>query len=170
MLTRACLVLGVALLAACNDSGSRERGGELTAEWLGSDTGGISARPHAVWCKGDNRIKITAVRGDVGLGLLIYPNRKLLGTEIPVFDPGIDSAVRPGVAFAGRWVRSKQVVAFQSDSGSLQFDSSETGLSGKFTVRLKGLNSSDTLRMSGHFGRVNLEPCLNDTTPPAGPG
>lgn len=165
------LLTAAALAIACGGSAAKVAGGDFTAEWTGADSGGISVRPHAVWCEGDKRLKVTAVRGDVGVGLLIYPSGALKPGTFPVFDPGIDSAKRPGVAFAGRWVKNKQVVAFQSDSGDIALDSTATGFSGKFTVRLKGLNNNDTVRMSGHFGRITLDPCLNPApTSPGRPG
>jgi hypothetical protein len=145
-------------------------GGEFTAEWVGADTGGISVKPHAVWCEGDRRLKITAVRGETGVGLLVYPVRSLNLEAYQVFDPGLDTVLRPGAALAGRWVREKQIVAYQSDSGTVRLDSTANGLGGKFTVRMRGLNNpNDTVRVTGHFGGLVLDPCLNKAPTPSGP-
>jgi hypothetical protein len=160
----------MALLLACGrNAAGNHRSGELTVEWLGADTGGLSTRPHAIWCERDGRFKLTATKGDIGVGIVIYPKGLLRPGPVSVFDPGLDSVVRPGVAIAGRWVGDKAVAAFQSDSGSLELTQGATGLGGTFGVRLRGLNSTDTVRMTGHFGGVTPEACPNDSTPSGPP-
>lgn len=162
-------VVAVTLLAGCDGDAPTAHSGELTVEWIGADTGGLSARPLAVWCERDNRLKLTAVKGETGVGLLVYPSGALGPGDFPAFDPGLDSAVRPGVAFATRWVSKKAVAAYQSDSGGLEVTRGSTGLGGTFTVRLRGLNNTDTVRMTGHFGGLTPERCAADSAPPGPP-
>lgn len=158
-LLTACVVLG----SACGGAGSGSGGGraEFTAEWIGADTGGLSVRPSGVWCERDSALKVTAVKGDLGVGVVIYPIGQLKTGHYPVFDPGLDSMKRPGAAFAVRWVDDKHVAAYQSDSGGIDFSTGSTGLSGKFTVRMRGLDNTDTVRMTGHFGGFEQVPCAD---------
>lgn len=160
----------VAALLACNGATGSSRGGELTAEWLGSDTGGISGKPSTAWCRSDTMLKLFVTKGEDGVGVAIFPPDSLTPGSYPVFDVLVDSVrPRPGVTVAGRWVDDKTVAAYQSDSGSLDLTREPTGLAGRFTVRLHGVNSADTVRMTGHFGGITPGACPSDPRPAKAP-
>lgn len=164
-------LVGLTALALCacapND---RTQAGELTVEWLGADTGGLSAKPVAQWCAGDTALKITATKGEAGVGLLILPAAEPEIGEYTVFDPLVDSTrVRPGMIVGSRWVDDKTVVAYQSDSGLLTLNREPTGLSGRFTVRMHDLNRADTVRMTGHFGGITPGACPGAPAAPNAP-
>lgn len=162
--------LTIAVVLACAGKGKSAGKGELTVEWLGSDTGGLSTAPRVVWCRGDSILKIIATKGEDGVGVAIFPVAEPAPGAYAIFDPVSDSTrVRPGASIASRWIDDKTVAAYQSDSGSLTLSREATGLAGTFTVRLHGVNSTDTVRMTGHFGGITPGPCPTDPTPAKAP-
>ncbi len=175
--SRATLVL---LLVACTKSGGTATpgSGEFTAEWTGSDTGGLSAPPRVFWCAAANRLDVTAEREDVGVALAFYLTgdpRSGFGPRakpeilLPVFDPGIDTAIPPAVAVVSRWFDQKAVQAYQSDSGAVTLAVKAGALEARFGVRLRALNGVDTVRMEGHFGGVQPQACPSDSASPPAP-
>ncbi|HVK01367.1 MAG TPA: hypothetical protein VM365_10885, partial [Gemmatimonadales bacterium] len=65
---------GVVLATAC----SRERpadspGATLEARWVGSDSGKIVAPAVAEWCDSLRLLEVSAVHGDTGIALVLYP-------------------------------------------------------------------------------------------------
>jgi hypothetical protein len=163
-------VLTTVAALACGGKDKPAGQGELTVEWLGADTGGISTAPRAVWCRGDTVLKIVATKGEEGVGVALFPTAEPEPGAYAIFDPVADSVrLRPGASVASRWVRDKNVAAYQGDSGSVTLTKEATGLAGTFSVRLHGVNSSDTIRMTGHFGGIGPGPCPTDPTPARAP-
>lgn len=142
---------------------------ELTVEWLGSDTGGLNARPTATWCDRDTSLRLFATKGEDGIALLLLPTQRLIPGSYPVFNPQDTLRSRPGVAIGSRWVDNKTVAAYQSDSGGLTLTKEATGLAGTFTVRMHGVNTSDTVRLTGHFGGITPAACPGAPPPPKAP-
>jgi hypothetical protein len=153
--------VAAAMLLACGESPTRERGGELTAEWVGTDSGGISVKPTVIMCEREGRLTITAIKGDLGLGLVLYPANGLTRGKMPIVDPAVDTST-PRAVMAARWIKEKAVVGYQSDTGLLILNSTVNGLGGTFSARLRGLNATDTISLTGHYGRLNPEPCPAD--------
>jgi hypothetical protein len=164
-------LLATAAVLACGGRDGSSGNGEFTVEWLGADTGGISTAPVSAWCRGDTVLKVIATRGEDGVGVAVFPAAEPEPGSYPIFDPVADSVrSRPGAFIGSRWLDDKSVVAYQSDSGSVVLTREATGLAGTFTVRMHGVNSSDTIRMTGHFGGVTPGPCPTDPTPPRAAG
>lgn len=173
------LALLALTLAACASAGTREAGvGEFTAEWTGSDTGGLTTRPTFAWCQQAGRLDVSARREDVGIALALYladlPGGETAGrprkTEayLPAFDPGIDTVGPSGAAIASRWFSQKTVTAYQSDSGGVTIKGDGTTISARFGARLRSLNGEDTVRMTGHFSGPAGGACSGDSaTSPA---
>jgi hypothetical protein len=131
---------------------------------VGSDTGKLSAAPRAAFCTEGNHLEILATKGDLGIGLAIYPGEKLEDGSFEAFDPSVDSISRPGVAAAARWFTEREIAAYQSDWGSLKLKKRGQVLSGGFAMHLRKVGvDSDTIVLNGHFSGVVPGPCVPDT-------
>lgn len=164
-MNRPVMLLAGVLVAGCGggDEGGAQRA-ELTAEWVGADTGGINVSPKVTWCASDTLLTVLGMKGDGGLGLAILTTAGPDPGTYPVRDPSTDTTrIRPGAYLAARWVGDKAVPAYQGDSGSVTLTNEATGLSGTFSARLRGVNTTDTIRMTGHFGGTRPGACPADT-------
>lgn len=155
------------ILMACSGP---EGAARLEARWIGSDTGAFAGTSKVTWCGSVQRLEITAVDGnDAGVGLAIYPVKELRPGRYGAFDPGIDSVRRPGVAAASRFFTEQAVKGFQSDSGELELERSGTAFSARFAFRMRSLEGSDTVRLTGRFRDAVPGPCPGDTTTAVAP-
>ncbi len=154
------LSLSVPLVACPGPTG----GGSFHASWAGLDTGRVTGKPHATWCPGARRLEISAVQGDQGVGLALYPDSSPEAGAYPAFDPGADTVRRPGVAAGLRWFSESAVRGYQGDSGSLTLTREGERLSGRFGFRLRSLEGADTVRMSGEFSGAAPGNCPADST------
>lgn len=162
----AWVTLGVLSLAGCrgaSTSGTAEGQGSFSASWVGSNTGKLSGTPRAVFCREGNHLEIMASRGDVGVGLAVYPAKDLVSGNYEGFDPQ-DSIVRPGVAGAARWFTERDIRAFQSQSGSLNLVKNGAAWSGGFGLQLRRVGAdTDSIMLSGQFRGVVPGPCPADS-------
>lgn len=143
-------------------------GPTLEAAWTGSDTGRIAVRPSVAWCEGAGVLTVAGVREDLGFGLAIYPNGEPQGGAYPVFDPGVDTTTRPGVAAAARWFTETALQGFQSDSGALELQARAGALEGLFQFRMRSLDGKDTIDVQGRLRGIRPGPCrLADSVAPA---
>lgn len=156
----------LALSAACQ-RGDGKGGDRLALRWSGSDSGAVKLRAHAGWCEEGARLEVIAVRDDQGFGLAIYPDGPLAAGEFPAFDPGIDTAHRPGASLAARWYTDAAIVGYQSDSGRLSLTRAAEGYGAEFGFRLRSLDGEDTLRMTGRFRELVPGSCPADSLPAA---
>ncbi len=162
--TRALPLAGLLLLSSCEQGGTGPR---LEAAWTGTDTGAIATTARVAWCPVAARLEVTAIRADQGFGLVIFPvGDSLSAGEFQSFDPGIDTAARPGVAAAARWFTDERMAAFQSDSGSLELARAGNGYDARFGFRLRGLDGQDTLVVTGRATGLMVDtPCPADSVP-----
>jgi hypothetical protein len=156
------------LLGACRSTGRPEEGGagasgKLAASWVGADTGKLSGTARAAWCDADRRLELTAVQGDAGVGLVLYPVAEVQAGTYAAFVPGADSIPRPGVAGAARWFTERAIAAYQSDSGRLELSGSQGALAGTFDLHMRSLEGEDTVRLSGRFSGVRPGACVADS-------
>ena len=170
---RVDIVRGVATLvlaiAACKRSGTAAHG-ELVASWSGSDTGRVVAGARTSWCPVARRLEVLATKDDRGFGLVLYPVQDSIAPgTYPGFDPGVDTVHRPGSAGAVRWFAERSVVAYQSDSGSIQAERGDRGLELTFGFRMRSLNGRDTIRATGSARDLAPGPCAADSVPGAAP-
>ncbi len=162
---RALSLAGIVLwLSGCEQSGTGPR---IEAAWTGTDTGAIAASARVAWCPAGARLEVMAIRADQGFGLVLFPaGDSLSAGAFQSFDPGIDTAVRPGVAAAARWFTDERMAAFQSDSGTLELARTGSGYDARFGFRLRGLDGEDTLLVTGRAtGLVADTPCPADSVP-----
>lgn len=169
---RVGLVLLLPLVAACRSDGTEPVGGtgSFSAEWVGTDTGGLSARPRAVFCSEGNHLELYAIQGDAGVGLAIFPSDEIRVGTYEVFDPGVDSAHRPGASGAVRWFTEKDIPSYQSDWGSLELARKGTALAGNFAMHLRKVGTdTDTIMLTGKFSGVVPTLCPADAVSRPGP-
>lgn len=163
------LGFGLLALAGCRSDTSNapaEGRGSFSASWVGSDTGKLSGTPRAALCRDGNLLEILIAKGDVGVGLVVYPDKELAGGNYPAFDPR-DSIMRPGVAAAARWFTERDIRAFQSKWGSLSLVQKGDAWSGGFGLRLRRVGAdSDSIMLSGQFKGVVPGPCGSDSVSP----
>jgi hypothetical protein len=158
----ALLLLGV---GACQRLAT---GPSLEAKWTGSDTGRIAVPATAGWCERSGVLSVTGVREDVGFGIAIYPAGAPQSGAYQAFDPGIDSARRPGVAAAARWFSDADLTGYQSDSGGLDLRATGGVLDGSFQFRMRSLNGKDTIDVTGRLRRIRPGACpvVDSVAPP----
>lgn len=163
------LASGVLALAGCRSDSSNapaEGRGSFSASWVGADTGKLTGTPRAALCRDGNRLEILVSKGDVGVGLVVYPEKDLVGGNYTAFDPQ-DSVVRPGVAAAARWFTERDIRAFQSDWGALNLVQRGEAWSGGFGIHLRRISAdTDSIILSGQFKGVVPGPCGSDSVSP----
>ncbi len=162
----AALAALAALLTAC---GGSPREGQLTASWIGADTGKVSAPVAVAWCRDARRLELTLVQDDFGIGLVLYPADTALTGEFPAFDPGADTVVRPSAAAAIRWFTEQAIEGYQSDSGALVLEEKGPRLSGSFGFRLRALDGLKKVRLTGTLSDLAPGACPSDSLPTGGP-
>lgn len=161
-------ILGLLLLAACRShappaEGKNGPAGRLSASWIGADTGKLSGPVRAAWCEQERRLELTAIQGDAGLGLVLYPVNDLRPASYAAVLPGSDSMARPAVTGAARWFTEKVIAAYQSDSGTLELRGTSTALGASFEFHMRSLNGEDTVRLTGRFSGVRPGSCTADS-------
>lgn len=161
------LLIGLAgsLIACAEASGE----GQLTASWIGDDTGKVAARSAAVWCGDTRRLEVTLVQDDLGIGLVLYPADTLAAGEFLAFDPGADTVTRPSAAAAVRWFTEQAIEGYQSDSGRVVLEEAEGRFSGNFGFRLHSLDDAKILRLTGTLAGIVPGACHSDSLPAGGP-
>ncbi len=115
------------------------------------------------------RLEVTAIREDLGFGLAVYPAGDLGPGEFPGFDPGIDSVPRPGAAAAVRKFTERNMIAFQSDSGSLQLTRDGGAFGARFGFRMQALDHSGVIRVEGEASGLSPGACPADSVPATAP-
>jgi hypothetical protein len=124
---------------------------------------------------------VTAIQGDAGFGLALYPLGELIDGEYPVADSGSDSAavspadsgvasrVRPSVSGAYREFTEQKVVGFRGDSGSLSLAHNGSRVELGFLFRMRSIEGEDTIEAKGTA--IGLVPgdCPNDSIPNSSP-
>jgi hypothetical protein len=159
-------IVALGLCAACRGDGTGpELGrGSLSASWVGSDTGKLSAKPKAVICSDGNNLVLTAMHGDAGLGLALYPPDELIAGDYDVFDPAVDSVRRPGMSGAVRWFTDKDIPSYQSDWGTLTLALRSGAVSGGFVMHMRKVGAdTDTIMLTGKFTGVVPTACVADS-------
>lgn len=173
-LTRVAALTALATLAAGCDRGPG-KGGWIQVTYQPADLAAskrpraFSAPASAAWCPVSGRLEVTAVREDMGFGLALYPLDSLAAGTYTAFDPGIDTASRPGVAGVARWFTERRVFGFQSDSGSLTLTRNGDRYEARFGLRLRSLDGGDTTRATGRATDLWPGACAADSVPGTAP-
>lgn len=154
------------LLAACE---RRPGGPHLTASWTGADTTRIDAPAKVSWCPVAGRLEVTAIRDDLGFGLVVYAAGELAPGEFPGFNPDLDTVPRPSAAAAARKYTEKNMIAFQSDSGALVLTRDGDAFGARFGFRMQALDRSGSIRVAGEASGLSPGACPADSVPAAAP-
>lgn len=109
-------------------------------------------------CPASGILQLVAVRGDTGVALALFPRDSSTVDTVTTFivhPPGMDPLPLPGAALALRWFGSAALEAFEALSGEVRLTRVGRGsVSGRVTARLRGVERSDTLVVSGAFREV----------------
>ncbi len=157
-------VAAVMLLPTCNKplTLQAERG-ELVVEWWGVRRGRFVAPASAIYCKKDNYLEVSAIRGDTGIGIALYPKDSLRAGRYAVFEPLSPSVPRPGAAGAIRWfgdmAEGTSIHAFQAHHGTIDLARFGNGsVSGTIEFQMRVPQGSDTLKVKGSFADLAIRP------------
>ena len=147
-----------ALACSCGEPAASPTG-SLEVEWIGSDTGKLSAPAVAEWCDGRKLLELRAIHGDTGIALVLYPSGS--GTRAdsaarigsvprtgavaktdsvapgdsvtpgnyPVIAPERADSIRPSAAIALRWFAETSIRGFRGDSGRVVLETTGSGTS-----------------------------------------
>jgi hypothetical protein len=145
-------LLSVAALVATTACAGRGRGG-LEAEWRGDELGRFTAPVTATLCAETGILEVQAFRADSGVALALFPadSSTLASGEYPVGHGASTDLPRPGALAGLRWFTGTELHAWESTGGTVVLESTADVLSGRFDIRLQGVSTSDTLRMTGRI-------------------
>lgn len=141
---------------------SASSSGQLAVEWAGVNAQTFSAPAEARWCRRDTLLEVVAARSDTGVGLVFTFQDSLRVGQHPVASSAVGANWRPAGLAALRWVNDTAVRGFEANQGSLEITSvGPEGISGTVDVRLKHLDTSDTVRLRGRFDGVPVWPAAD---------
>ena len=152
MMLRPTLVsAALIVLVACG--GSRQPDGTMDVVWMGADTTQYRAQASAIWCKEGGWLEVTGLRGDTGVGVVVYPEDSIPAGSYAVHDPA--DSLGQGAAVAIRWFGENAVHALQSRTGSVSLAEDTVGLlSGEFDAQVVSIMRPETLYVEGTIQRV----------------
>nr|AHN97948.1 penicillin-binding protein [uncultured bacterium lac160] len=147
------LAVGLILMAACSRAEPAvPAGGSLEVRWVGSDTGKLAAPAVAEWCDSLRMLEVSAVHGDTGIALVLYPADSVTPGRYPLVPPQRRDSTRPSAALAIRWFAETSIRGFRSDSGAVRVAALGPGTgSGTFGARLRSATEGSLLRVTGSF-------------------
>jgi hypothetical protein len=170
-------------LACSSGDPADSRAGSLEAEWIGSDTGKLSAPAVAEWCDSLKLLELRAIQGDTGIALVFYPSGS--GTRgdsaprpgsaakpdslapgdsvtpgsYPVIAPERADSSRPSAAVALRWFAETSIRGFRGDSGTVVLEAIGPGASaGRFSAHLLSATEGSRLTVTGSFKGLSITP------------
>ena len=154
------LLLALLVAAACG-SGSQPKSGELVALWRDSLNASFRTSATARWCRRDSLLELFAVRNDTAVGVAILPRDTLTSGEYSVLPAVPFNPLRPQATAAARWLDQVELKGFEGASGKVTLTSSPPGtVSGTLDLLLRRTGNPDTLRVTGRFSGVPVEPAI----------
>jgi len=182
------LAAGLAGALACSSGEPADsRGGSLEADWIGSDTGKLSAPAVAEWCDSLKLLELRAIHGDTGIALVFYPSGSAAraasvpragaavkpdsvvpGDSVtpgryPVIAPERADSSRPAAAIALRWFAETSIRGFRGDSGTVVLEATGPGASaGRFSAYLRSATEGSRLTVTGSFKGLSITPAPRD--------
>lgn len=148
---------------------SRQRAGSLDVEWIGSDTGKLSAPAVAEWCDSLRLLEVRAIRGDTGVALALYPPDSVRSAvavgrgEYRVISPEGADSIRPSAAVALRWFAETSIRGFRGDSGQVVLEAAgRDSAAGRFSARLRSISEGSRLSITGSFQGLTIIPAPGD--------
>jgi hypothetical protein len=182
------LAAGLAGALACSSGESADsRSGSLEADWIGSDTGKLSAPAVAEWCDSLKLLELRAIHGDTGIALVFYPSASATRADsvprtgpavkptsaapgdsvtpgrYPVIAPERADSSRPAAAIALRWFAETSIRGFRGDSGTVVLEVTGPGASaGRFSAYLRSATEGSRLSVTGSFKGLSITPASKD--------
>jgi hypothetical protein len=150
------------------------RTGSLEVEWIGADTGKLSAPAVAEWCDGLKLLELRAIHGDTGIAVLLYPSDSLPGDSVapadsatpgdyPVVPPERADSRRPSAAVALRWFAETSIRGFRGDSGRVVLEATGPGTAaGRFSAYLRSASEGNKLTVTGSFKGLSVTTAPKD--------
>jgi hypothetical protein len=163
----------IGALACSSGKPADSRTGSLEVEWIGADTGKLSAPAVAEWCDGLKLLELRAIHGDTGIALVLYPSgsgtradsvvpgKSVTPGDYPVVPPDRADSRRPAAAVALRWFAETSIRGFRGDSGTVVLEATGPEASaGRFSAHLRSAIEGSRLAVTGSFKgvRVTLAP------------
>jgi hypothetical protein len=170
MLARSAAVV-LAGVACSSEETPVQRGGSLQVEWVGADTGKLSAPAVAEWCDSLRMLELRAISGDTGVVLALYPSVSVTTgiairpADYRVVEPQRADSIRPSAAIVLRYFAETSIRGFRSDSGTVALKAlgSRAG-AGRFSAHLRSATDGSRLTVTGSFDGLAV------TTAPAACG
>jgi hypothetical protein len=158
-MSRAAVVVLLALAGCSRTPAAPEDRSRLVADWTGSDTGRIVGRATAEWCDSLRVLEIRAVRGDTGIALAIFPADSIEPDSYPAMLPLRADSVRSASAIALRWFAETAIMGFQSENGAVVLEATDSQrVWGRFEARLRSVTEGSRLVLQGSFFDVPVRP------------
>ena len=134
------------------------RGAELSVRWRGKSAGAMTFPATLNWCPVTRIGVLEALSGDSGVALLLYERDSLTAGPHPVVGPDLSTAApKPAASVVMRWLRMSPDTAltgFRSESGTVRVQFAGSKASGDINVRMRGVQGTDTLVVTGTFTAV----------------
>jgi hypothetical protein len=173
----------VGTLACSSAEPARPPAGTLEVEWIGADTGKLSAPAVAEWCDSLKLLELRAIQGDTGIALVFYPSGSVTRADsvprtgsaakpasvppgdsvtpgrYPVIAPERADSSRPSAAVALRWFAETSIRGFRGDSGTVVLEATGPGTSaGRFSAYLLSATEGSRLTVTGSFKGLSVTP------------
>lgn len=148
----------VLALGGCGAVAWERDRGRIEVTWTGAEKGTMTAPAEALWCSAARTVQLTAVQGDTGVGIMIYPAESLVVGKYPIVEPA-DARTRPPAASVGlRLINQTAVSGYQGRAGAVVMERVEGGrMSGHFEATARTATGAvGTIRLTGHFVSVPI--------------
>jgi hypothetical protein len=147
-------------LAGCNRAPATYGGAtQIDVRWTGSERGRLSGSATAEWCSILRVLEISALRGDTGIAVAIYPADTIISGTYRIVDPAKAESLPPAAGIALRWAAEIAIKGFQGESGSVVLDRSRSGqLSGRITAAARSVTDTQRVTIDGSFRDLTIRP------------
>lgn len=158
------VIVVFALVAACGGAGATGHdadigGGSVSVRWEDGDSVDISldVAGTARWCAAGRWLELSAVRGDTGVMLALFPPETLVATTYPISRPVRDDSLRarPGATLGVRWFTPGLVAGYRGWQGDARVTAIEPGRTGGRTI--SGRLEARAAAVAGAGGAIAVE-------------
>lgn len=115
-------------------------------------------------------VQIIAIRSDTAFGFSLFVEDTIRPAQHPVLSSEVSADWRPLATAALRWFAmspagaeggtSTDVKGWEATSGVVSVQSVDSGPSGTVDLRLRRVGGFDTLRLTGTFAAIPIEPAV----------
>lgn len=162
-----CVMALLATLAACTGDRAAEPvvegapvGGTVQVRWEDGDTisMALAATGTARWCEAGRWLEVSALQGDTGVMIALFPGDSLVTGSYPVALSVPESLrVRPGATVGVRWFAPGVVAGYRGWQGAVELTDAQNELvSGHLAVDAMPVAGDGTIAVEGTFEQVPL--------------